>query len=123
MKRSVRWLLLAFLGASAGFTTAIPAAAQQFVAIAFSQSRGTYGYWHGASSRGRAEEGALQRCGPGCQVVVWARDACAALAVGDGNGYGYGWSEDEREARRVAMGECRKQTSGCEVKVKTCADD
>jgi serine/threonine-protein kinase len=121
MKRTRRWPLLALLGASPAFIAAAPAAAEQYLAIAFSQSSGAYGYYHRAASRDRAEEGALQECGPGCEVVIWARDACAALAVGRGNGYGTFWSTDENGVANGAVAECEKTASGCEFKVMTCA--
>jgi hypothetical protein len=98
------------------------AAADRFVAIAYSQSIGTYGYYHKAASRAQAEEGALQECGRDCQVVIWARNACASLAVGQGKGYGTYWSSDEDAVVDGAVAECAKRTSHCESKVMTCSD-
>ena len=97
------------------------AAAETYAAIAFAQGSGNYGYWHRASSRAAAEEGALQECGPGCSVVIWTRDACAVLAVGDDNGYGSYWSTSEDDAVSGALGQCENNTSNCELTVMTCS--
>jgi hypothetical protein len=112
-------VVLAALLASCTFATG--AAAAQYAAIAFAQSNGNYGYSNRASSRGAAEDRALQECGPGCEVVIWARDACAVLVTGDGNGYGVFWSADEDSAVSGALGECEARTSGCQLAAMVCA--
>ena len=94
---------------------ATPALADNFGAIAFSQSNGTNGYSYDFGSQGEAEEKALQECGPGCEVVIWFKNACGALATGSGNGYGTGWSSARGEAESIALSKCSENTSGCQV--------
>lgn len=96
-------------------------AADTYAAIAFSQVNGLSGSWHRAGSREQAEEGALQECGESCRIVVWVRDQCAVLAVGDGNGYGYSYSTDGDQAVNAALGYCGGRTSNCEVRVMICS--
>src|ERR1700681_405368 len=88
-----------------GFLLAIlpstQAAADNFGAIAFSASSGAAGYSYDYASRDEAEERALQECGRGCEVVLWFKNACGALAVGTGNGYGSGWAASRSEAEEV----------------------
>ena len=96
------------------------AADENFGAIAFSSSSGATGYSYDYDSRDGAEERALQECGPGCKVVLWFKNACGALAVGEGSGYGTGWASSRSEAENLAMGYCRQNTSGCEISRWAC---
>jgi serine/threonine-protein kinase len=96
------------------------AAADNFGAIAFAKGNGAVGYSFDYRSRGEAEEQALQECGRGCAVVLWFKDACGALAVGEGRGYGTGWSARRGEAEAIAMRNCRSNTDGCTVVRWTC---
>jgi hypothetical protein len=77
------------------------AADDNFGAIAFSSSSGATGYSYDYDSRDGAEERALQECGPGCKVVLWFKNACGALAVGEGSGYGTGWASSRSEAENL----------------------
>lgn len=108
---------LAFFAAAAGEAVA----ANTYAAIAFSQANGYSGYGNRYPSQAGAEERALQECGESCNVVIWARDACAVLVVGQGNGYGTYWSTDEDQAVSGAFDECNAQTTGCELRVMTCS--
>jgi len=92
-----------------------------YAAIAFSQTSGAAGYWYGAASEGAAEDRALGQCGSGCSVVIWTRDACAALAVGAGNGYGSYWSTSRSGAINGAINECAARTSGCRLNTIVCS--
>lgn len=96
-------------------------AADTYAAIAFSKVNGLSGSWHRAGTWAQAEEGALQECGESCNVVVWVRNQCAVLAVGDGNGYGYSYSTDGDAAVNAALGYCDNETSNCEVRVMICS--
>jgi hypothetical protein len=107
------------LGISAFFSGA--AAAETYAAIAFSQANGAFGYANRYDTQDGAEERALQECGPSCEIVIWARDACAALFAGSGNGYGVGWSTDEDDTVQIASDECDSRTSNCELKVMVCS--
>ena len=99
------------------------AAAETYAAIAFSQVNGYYGYGNGYDTHDGAEERALQECGESCEIVIWARDACAALFVGSGNGYGVAWAASEKESFQNAAVECDAQTTDCELKAAVCSED
>ena len=107
--------IAAFAGASA--------AAETYAAIAFSQVNGYYGYANRYGTQDEAEERALQECGESCEIVIWARDACAALFVGDGYGYGVAWAASEKESVQNAAVECDARTTDCELKAAVCSAD
>jgi len=96
-------------------------AADTFAAIAFNKETGATGYGYRAVSRARAEEKALQECGPGCVVVAWVRNQCLSLATGRGNGYGFSPSTNDATAMQRAVDECQKRTSNCEVNTTICS--
>jgi len=98
--------------------------AQVYGAIAFSPSNGVWGYSYNYNARGAAERRAMRECrarGSGCRSIVWFRNACGALAVGQGNAYGWGWNTSRQQARRRAMAECRARTSGCRIRADVCS--
>jgi serine/threonine-protein kinase len=95
-------------------------AADHYGAIAFSQASGAVGYSYDFDSRDDAEERALQECGPRCEVVIWFKNACAALAVGDDKGYGTGWAADRDRAEEIAMMKCEENSDDCSVKQWAC---
>jgi hypothetical protein len=105
--------------AAIGFCLAVAqptsAMADYFGAIAFSTSDGAVGYSYDFGSREEAEERALQECGAGCEVVLWFKNACGAIAAGAGHGYGTGWAGSRGEAEGIAMRYCRQNAEGCEV--------
>ena len=106
-----------FLGFSPAF------AADNFAAIAFSQTTGAHGYAYDYSSRGEAERRALNGCakhGSGCKVPIWVRNGCAALAVGTGNGYGTGWAANSNAAQRAALNSCARASRNCAVRRWVC---
>ena len=104
-------LAIAALAASA--TQAL--ADDHFGAIAYSTSSGSYGYSYDYSSRGEAEDRALAECSGDCKVVLWFKNACGALAVGNDHGYGTAWAGERGEAEATAMGYCRQYSQGCQV--------
>jgi serine/threonine-protein kinase len=92
-----------------------PVRADEYGAIAFSTRSGAHGYSRGFDNREDAEERALQECGPHCEVVLWFKNACAALAVGSDKGYGTGWASSRSEAESIAMNNCDKNADSCAV--------
>jgi Domain of unknown function (DUF4189) len=94
-----------------------PAAADDYyAAIAFSQSNGNHGYSNNYGSRRSAEEASLSECRDrGCTVVLWFKNACGALAVGDNNAYGTGWAPIRRRAEEIAMSNCNDRSQNCNV--------
>ena len=89
-------------------------------AIAFSTASGANGYAQDFDSQEGAEERALQECGSGCEVVVWFKNACGALAVGEGNGYGTAWAGNREAAEDGAIRVCAKNAGNCAVKAWAC---
>lgn len=80
-------------------------------AIAYSKSTGAYGYSGDYPTRAIAEERALSECrarGSGCEVVIWFRNACAALATAGNGARGWAWSPTKAKAERSALEYCKK---------------
>ena len=96
------------------------AAADNYGAIAFSQDTGAIGFSHDYGTRAGAEERALNECGSDCEVVLWFRNACAALATGDDNGYGTGWASSRREAEQIARSNCNDNAKNCTINRWVC---
>jgi serine/threonine-protein kinase len=95
--------------------------ATQYAAIAFNKQTGAYGYGYEFETRAEAEEEALDNCEGHCQIVVWVRNSCAALAVGSRLGYGIGYHASRAGAEAIAMKNCRAYDGYCAVKVWTCS--
>jgi serine/threonine-protein kinase len=97
------------------------ALADNFGAIAFSQDNGRVGYSYDYGSQNGAEQRALAQCGDqSCVVVVWFRNACGALAIGDGNGYGVGWASGQQDAEQIALTNCFQYTNNCKNNTWSC---
>jgi hypothetical protein len=109
--------LVPFLSLALGAPQALAA---NYGAIAFSTDTGGVGYSYDYSTQAEAENRALYECGPDCMVVLWFRNACGALAIGDGNGWGTGWAGSRAAAERSALSTCGKYTGGCFVKQWAC---
>ncbi len=80
-------------------------------AIAYSKSTGAYGYSGDYPTRAIAEERALSECrarGSGCEVVIWFRNACAALATAGNGARGWAWAPTRAKAEGSALDYCRK---------------
>lgn len=88
--------------------------ADQYGAIAYSQSTGAIGYSYGSCSRAAAENSALSYCdADDAQIVVWSVNAYCALALGDEPGaYGFGWGSSQCEAESMALLHCSQYTTG-----------
>ncbi len=102
-----------FLAGSAFATT--------FAAISYNKETGAYGFSKGYSSRDGAEERAAQECGPGCETVIWTRDACLALATAGDHAYGSGWDTDQESADQTAMNNCSRYASDCSIAAEACS--
>jgi Domain of unknown function (DUF4189) len=117
LRMPTAWALVSLLALA--FWSA-PAAADYYGALAFSQDSGSDGYSIDYETRGRAEEEALQACGDNCEVVLWFKNACGALAVGTDNGYGTGWASSRREAETIAKSACNRNSTSCCVQRWAC---
>lgn len=115
--------LVAGLAALGTAALAQSVGAASYGAIAFSPRNGAFGYSYNYGTRDEAEARALRECrvrGGGCRLMVWFRNACGALAVGEGYAYGWAWASSRGEARGRAMEECRARTRGCDIRVLVC---
>ncbi|MCY0095088.1 DUF4189 domain-containing protein [Hoeflea ulvae] len=104
------------------FMTSAASHADNFGAIAFSQSSGAYGTSYDYSSRRDAENRAMTECrtrSRGCKVAIWFRNACGAVATG-ANGWGSAWAGNRQQAERAAKQNCSKHTNGCRTLAWSC---
>ena len=96
-----------------------------FAAISYSQDTGSWGSAWNYKNKLEAEQSALRECskyGSGCEVVVWTRNACAALATSPSNGYGSAWAESKYLAERKALNLCNKSNQSCSIETTVCND-
>jgi hypothetical protein len=105
-------------------TPSIAAAQDQYAAIAYSESKHSYGYAHGFDSRAEAEAAAIKYCeAADAEVVVWARNWWCALALDlDGNARGWAWNARAGGAEAQAFAECQKLCDNCYVAICVHAD-
>jgi hypothetical protein len=103
---------------------ATPASYAGFGAIAFSPSDGAIGYSYGYPPReaaeGRAFDECLKNSSGDCRIVIWERNACAALAAGENNGWGVAWHPNRSAAELRALALCSENTSKCEGRRWVC---
>jgi len=118
------WLMLSLMVVASS-----PTSAQSlYGSTAFSQDSGGGYAWGMAWSYGslsEARNGAISECrrhgGTNCFEVVWFRDACGALAIGDNNGYGSGWGTSSSLAEQYALNSCRSYNRNCRIAISRCA--
>jgi predicted secreted Zn-dependent protease len=92
-----------------------------FQAIAFSPSSGAFGFSFNQSTQAEAEALAISYCKKSdCKSVIWSRDTCASLAVGDRNAYGTAWQKERKAAETQALANCRKFGKNCKIRTTTC---
>jgi hypothetical protein len=100
-----------------------------FAAIAWSASTGAYGTSWRWVNQEAADNTALGNCEqfgkrPGdCKVMAWARNACAAFAVGKNKAYGWAWNTDPDAAKTTAMNYCQQYDSDCHILAAVCSQD
>ena len=89
-------------------------------AIAIDSNTGATGYSYNYANRTSAERMALNSCGQNCEVAVWFRNTCAAVAYSYQNKtYGWSWgSNDLYTSQRRALAECTG--SDCTVVASVC---
>jgi serine/threonine-protein kinase len=100
--------------------TASASAQDNYAAFAFSTDSGALGWGDDYDSRSGAEEEAMARCGDGCEIVLWFRNACGAIATSSDHSYGTGWADGRREAEAIAMRGCRARADECSVEHWLC---
>jgi hypothetical protein len=76
-----------------------------YTVIVYSPITGYTGWGNNATTMEEATHIALGNCqphGPGCQVTSWAKNGCAALALGSGR-WGGAWGPNANAARAAAL--------------------
>jgi hypothetical protein len=59
---------------------------------------------------------ALAGCrAPDARPVIWVKNGYCALAVGTDGSYATGYAPTLAQAREIALRECRKRTTDCEI--------
>ena len=97
-------------------------AADYYGAIAVSPTTSALGWSYDYGSRNAAERAALGKCeehADDCQVAVWFRNACGAVAIGDG-GWGGAWATNKDAAISRAIDACSNHAENCEWKRWQC---
>lgn len=93
-----------------------------FGAIAYGKQSRRWGSSFDFKTRVVAERRALGQCGADdCEVIVWFKNACAALARAGNEDLGWAWADSRAEAERVALGYCSKAGAGCQIVVWACS--
>ncbi len=94
----------------------------KFGAIAYSRSTGRFGNSSDQPSIESAETIALQQCRPrDCQVQVWFRNSCAALAKGSNGQTAFFVDPAKEIAERIAVKACKKRGGECTVVCSVCS--
>ena len=91
-------------------------------ALAIDSNQGSqYGFAHGYSNIGQAEQRALNECGNGCQVVLTFPSGCGAYAADQAeNSTAYGWATGSNAQNR-AISECQSRGgTSCIVRAWAC---
>jgi len=94
-------------------------------AIAYGRSSGAWGASDHWADRAKAESAALARCGEhgsDCEVIVWFKNQCAAVAAaGPATAY-WGLGDGLGAARGNALSNCSKQGgTNCRVQADQCS--
>ena len=98
-----------------------------YAAIAYSPATGRYGYAYNHGSRRSAENAALRHCkADDARIVTWVHNGFCALAIGDdrsrwGTGWSYGDGATNTSAKRRALDECGRRTTGPRIVVCVCS--
>ncbi|MBW6422618.1 DUF4189 domain-containing protein [Rhizobium sp. XQZ8] len=91
-------------------------AADSFGAIAYSPATGATGWSYDHNSRRSAERTAQNNCNANdCEIAIWFKNGCGAVAVGQQGGWGADWGADIDPAKYLAVEACRQHTTGCRV--------
>lgn len=115
-----QWAIATALGVPAamavGATQAL--AVDYYGAIAYSEATGSHGYSYDYTSQPAAENRAVQECeayarSGDCQVLLWFRNACGALATAPNGAYGTGWGINRSIAEGYAVETCSAYGQGC----------
>src|ERR1017187_5206665 len=127
-------LLIALLAAASVFAavaradSTIDINSDSFAAIAYSPATGKYGYGNNYRSRSAAEKAALDNCGAeDARIACWVSRGFCALALGDdktcwGVGWQYGGGSSNNDAKKSALENCGKRTTGAHIAICLSSD-
>lgn len=95
----------------------------KFGAIAYSSSTGKTGNSWNYSRLSEAYNKALESCGQNdCEIAIWFRSACGALAVGNNGCWEAHWGANRSDAERKAMNSCSQRCEECRIIASPCTD-
>lgn len=118
MKQRFFWISACVLIAQGLLTGIALAQRDNYGAIATSKS-GVWGYGFDYPTREQAEQRALKECGKSdCQIQVWFKNACGAVAKDPQGNLGWGWSASREQAEANALSGCA--TGACKIQVWAC---
>ncbi len=100
--------------------------ADKYGSIAFSTSTRSYGYSYNYDNQQDAITRAMNECNSrtpsgDCIMLLWFRNACAALAIGD-TGYGSAWAAERPAAEQSAIANCSAYSANCRIVQWVCTD-
>jgi Domain of unknown function (DUF4189) len=101
------------------------APATSYGAIAYGRTSRAWGYSYHWGSRAETENVAMQKCaqkGNDCEVMVWFKRKCGAVASGEGMSAFWGLGNSHGQARAEAKNKCVSDSGkDCEVQVSACS--
>jgi len=103
----------------------IKAPPPSYGAIAYGRTSGAWGTSYQWTSQSKAESVAMQNCkehGDDCEVMVWFKQQCGAVAAADGKDAFWGLGANEGQARAQAQRKCEDAGGkGCEIQAAQCS--
>jgi len=94
-------------------------------AIAYGRTSKAWGASYHWESQSKAESVAMQKCkenGDDCEVMVWFKGQCGAVAAGEGTDAFWGLGGSAAQARAQAQSKCEEGGGkGCEIEASECS--
>jgi len=101
------------------------APASSYGAIAYGRTSKAWGASYHWESQSKAESVAMQKCkenGDDCEVMVWFKGQCGAVAAGEGTNAFWGLGGSAAQARAQAQSKCEEGGGkGCEIEASECS--
>ena len=101
-------------------------AVDYFGSMAFCPKTGAVSWARNYTSQSEAEEAAVDECikqgGKSCRALVWFKNACGSIAIGERRGAGSGWGSTKDRAELEAMKSCSGVTKKCKIKYTKCTE-
>lgn len=115
----MHYVRLAALAAVLSFASVLPAAAQGWGALAFSENGTAYAYSRNYDTKEAAEAGALSECAKyagDCKVYETFQNRCVTLAGAQNGVYGWAWGGNQASRLERALNQCRSHNGQPECK-------